>query len=155
MKKLLLALASVASLAAGIAGSAQAQPFERYPMRMDINQRLGSDIRHIAWCERTGRMSEGEAIALEHQFQDITRLYMILRQGGLSPREAAIINYRLSILEREIAADCNHLRIRELGPYVDGPVHVGPGDPVEFGPRYGGERGGRFDGERGPIGVRR
>lgn len=135
MKKLLLALTALASIA-GAAAPAAAQPFGSfvYPHYDGIDRREAADARRIEWCVRVGGMSWGEARELRFELRQIQMLEARMRFGGLSPVEYFILSRRLARLEAEINATCHPFHV---GILEDGPRRVlgGPG-PVEFDGRF-------------------
>jgi len=133
MKKLLLALTALASIA-GAAAPAAAQPFGFYPNYDGIDRREAADARRIEWCVRVGGMSWQEARELRFELRQIQMLEARMRFGGLSPVEYFILSRRLARLEAEIRATCHpfHIGVLEVGPHR---VLPGPG-PVEFEGRF-------------------
>jgi hypothetical protein len=102
VKKLLISVAAIATLASATAASAQ--PF--VPGLGGINAREAAAARRIAWCEAHHRMTHRQAAFLRFQLRMIERLEWRLRQGGLSFVEYRILSARLSRLEAQIRVAC-------------------------------------------------
>jgi hypothetical protein len=132
VKKLLMSVAALATLAS--ASAASAQPFGGgYALYPSLHGREMADARRISWCEATHRMSHAQAAYLRYQLRMIQVLELRLRYGGLSYFEYRILSARLSRLEAQIRIACRpwilrdpHLvaRVPHLGPVGPGPVEV-------------------------------
>ena len=108
MKKLLMSVAAIATLAS--AGAASAQPafgggYALYNPNSLYAHEM-ADARRISWCESHYRMSHAQAQYLRYQLRLVQVLHLQLRQGGLTYFEFRVISQRLARLERQIAIAC-------------------------------------------------
>jgi hypothetical protein len=131
VKKLLMSVAAIATLASATAASAQ--PFVP---SFGIDAREAAAARRIAWCEATHRMSHAQAAYLRFQLRMIERLEWQLRHGGLTYFEYRVLSARLSRLEAQIRRACSPWfvvvppRVIERVPHIPGP------GPVELEERF-------------------
>lgn len=111
MKTLMLSMAAVAALSAGVAS---AQPYgDRaygHPGRdrgewMSINQRQMMLDRRIDRGVQTGQLTRREAWNLRNQFNQIARLENRYRRNGLSEWERADLDRRFDRLAMQIRWD--------------------------------------------------
>jgi hypothetical protein len=108
VKKILMSVAAVATLAS--AGAASAQPFGGGGYALynanTIFAREVADARRISWCETHHRMSHRQAAQLRYELRMIQILHLQMRQGGLNYFEYRVLSRRLSQLESRIAVAC-------------------------------------------------
>ncbi len=118
MKTLAMALAAATALtAAGVAGSAAAQPYgQPYNDRgwyergwhddrgewVHIERRKMQLDRRIDQGLRSGQLTNREAIRLRSQFDEIARMEYRYSRNGLSPREMAELDRRFDRLAAQI-----------------------------------------------------
>ncbi len=162
MKKILISLAAVASVVSAAAPAA-AQPFG-FDSGFGVNAREARASNQIMRCVRQGTMSWHEARALRGELARIERIEWRMRQGGLSPREAAYLNALLSRLEVRIRRACRpdfgygyNSRFEQYGQRGD--HHRGDRFDHRRGDRDDDRRGGRGHGghrggDRGPVVLR-
>ena len=99
MKRTLLALAALATVAAAPL-AAQAAPWQ------SVNQRQANLEQRINQGIRTGQISRPEAARLRGEFKSISRLETSYRRShGLSMRERADLDARFDRLSRQIQAE--------------------------------------------------
>jgi len=96
MKRTLLALAALATVAAAPL-AAQAAPWQT------INQRQANLDQRIDQGVRNGSLTRSEALRLRGEFRQISRLEVTYRRSnGLSMRERADLDARFDRLSRQI-----------------------------------------------------
>jgi hypothetical protein len=138
MKKIILACAALASLAA--AGSASAQPFRGDGDFGNFDRREARAERQIDWCVRADTISYREARQLRMQLAWIERI-----EDRASPYE---VERRLDQVENQIRFECRtHVRYDRGDDYGYGHRGFGYDGRGDGGPHDG--RGGR--GGRGPV----
>lgn len=103
MKKLIVAIASVATLgsAVAVAAPASAQAWQ------NINQRQANLDRRIDMGVRNGTLTRREAFQLRREFQDLQRLETRYRRNGLSAWERNDLNRRFDGLSARIRYERN------------------------------------------------
>jgi hypothetical protein len=125
MKKVLLSLAAVASVAAAV--PAMAQPFGHGPDRVidvaygrfdnNINQRQRDIAIRIDRGQRDGSLNWREARMLKGQLAQVASLEQRYRIGGLNGWERADLNQRLDRLSAQVRSN------RHDGEYGGGYGH--------------------------------
>jgi opacity protein-like surface antigen len=106
MKKILLAIAAVASL--GAAASASAAPYGYGPgpgNGVAIDQRIADINARIDRGARNGSLSVREARNLRGQLDGVRRLEVRYGRDGLDGRERAELNGRLDRLSYQVRGD--------------------------------------------------
>ncbi|MGA0599433.1 hypothetical protein ACO2Q3_01865 [Caulobacter sp. KR2-114] len=106
MKKILLAIAAVASL--GAAASASAAPYGYGPGPGDgaaIDQRINQISLRIDRGARDGSLNFREARGLRYQLDGIRRLEVRYGRDGLNGRERAELNGRLDRLSYQVRGE--------------------------------------------------
>ena len=103
MKKILLACAAMASLAAAMPAAAQPWDgdygnFERREARAE---------RRIEWCQRNGGLSWREARELRNELRQLDWQQRRLRRGGVDRWEYNRMERELDRIERHIRRECN------------------------------------------------
>ena len=99
MKRTLLALAALATVAAAPL-AAQAAPWQ------SVNQRQANLEQRINQGVRNGALTRSEATRLRSEFRSITRLETSYRRSnGLSMRERADLDARFDRLSRQVMAE--------------------------------------------------
>ena len=105
MKKILLAAAAAASLAASVA-PASAQPFRFDGDFGNFGAREARAERQIEVCTRFGNMSWSEARQLRFELRVLQRQIRIARFNGLDRWEFLALERRMDAIERQIRRDC-------------------------------------------------
>jgi hypothetical protein len=106
MKKILLSVAAVASLA--VALPAMAQPYGgggRHEANYNINQRQAEIARRIDRGQRDGSLSLREARRMRVELSRIESLEHRYRRAGLQGWERADLDRRLDALSRQVFAE--------------------------------------------------
>ena len=100
MKRLILSLAAVSTLAVAVPVTASAAPWQ------SINQRQDNLERRIDQGVRKGDLTRSEAQRLRGEFRDLTQLERQYRRsgGGLSARERADLDRKFDRLSQRIYA---------------------------------------------------
>lgn len=108
MKRFLLSLVAVSTLAVAVPVAASAAPWQ------PINQRQDNLERRIDQGVRTGDLTRAEAQRLRAQFRDIARLERQYRRsgGGLSARERMDLDRRFDRLSQRIYAQRHDHQVR-------------------------------------------
>ena len=102
MKKILLSVAAVASLAAAVPAMAQPYGPGRPEAAYNINQRQAQIARRIDRGQRDGSLSLREARRLRAELARIESLEHSYRHRGLSRWERADLDRRLDVLSRQV-----------------------------------------------------
>jgi Ni/Co efflux regulator RcnB len=109
MKRALLALAALATVAAAPL-AAQAAPWQ------SVNQRQANLEQRINQGIRSGQITRPEAARLRGEFRSISRLEASYRRSnGLSPRERADLDARFDRLSRQVMAQKHDRHDRRHG----------------------------------------
>jgi hypothetical protein len=100
MKKLLLSMTALATLATGLAATpAAAAPWQT------INQRQANLYNRIEQGVRNGSLTRGEANQLRTRFMQLNRLEQSYRRGGLSAWERRDLDRRFDQLSHAIKVE--------------------------------------------------
>lgn len=113
MKKLLLSMTALATLAGGVAATpAAAQQRwnqndgrQGYGNWQSINQRQGNLYQRIEQGLRNGSLTRGEAQRLRGRFGQLNNLEQRYRRDGLSQSERRDLDQRFDALSRQIRAE--------------------------------------------------
>ena len=111
MKKVLLSLAATAAVA--VAVPAAAQPYgnaygyytnqkNHRPAAVSINKREANLARKIDVAYQRGQLSRTEASRLMTELRSIERIEQVYRRNGVSPRERAALNLRITRLQQRL-----------------------------------------------------
>lgn len=100
MKKLLLSMTALATLATGVAATPAAA--QRYGGWQSINSRQDNLNRRIAQGVRNGSLTRAEAQRLRYRFADLNRLEVRYRRDGLTQWERRDLDRRFDALSRSI-----------------------------------------------------
>ena len=107
MRKFLISAAVLAAAAAAGPAAAQWGNYDRgygYSRQAEqqIERRLDQLHHRIDRAADRGRLSRGEAISLQRQFDSLVRRYESHRRNGLSPSEAADMDRRIEQLRSRL-----------------------------------------------------
>ena len=103
MKRVLTALLAVGAIASVVPATASAQSWNgRNGAWMSIDGRQAMLDRRIDMGVRNGTLTRREAMGLRREFQDIARLEVRYRVGGLSNWERADLDRRFDNLSARI-----------------------------------------------------
>jgi Ni/Co efflux regulator RcnB len=100
MKKLLLSMTALATLATGVAATPAAA--QRYGNWQTINQRQGNLYQRIEQGVRNGSLTRGEAAQLRTRFVQLNRLEQSYRRNGLTAWERRDLDHRFDVLSNAI-----------------------------------------------------
>lgn len=103
MKKLLLSMTALATLATGVVATPAAA--QRYGNWQTINQRQDNLYRRIEQGVRNGSLTRREATQLRTRFVQLNRLEQSYRRNGLSQWERRDLDRRFDQLSHAIRVD--------------------------------------------------